>query len=155
LDQAISLFGKPLKFHKTLGKHRANTKVDDYFAIHLSYPNDLNVFLTSSMLVPEIPPAFMVHGMMGSFIKNHADVQEEQLLSGMKPTDSKYGIENPADAGKLTLVSEGGGRTSEQVLSKKGDYNGIFEAVYQAITSEVPYPITETDILTQLEILEQ
>jgi scyllo-inositol 2-dehydrogenase (NADP+) len=28
--------------------------------------------------------------MMGSFSKNHADVQEEQLLNGMKPTDSKY-----------------------------------------------------------------
>jgi scyllo-inositol 2-dehydrogenase (NADP+) len=155
IDQAIGLFGKPLSFHKVLGKHRENTKVDDYFAIQLSYPNDLNVFLTSSLLVPEIPPAFMIHGMKGSFTKNHADVQEEQLLQGMKPTDPKYGIENPADAGKLTLVTEGGGRTSEHLLSKKGDYNGIFEAVYQNIINETPYPITEDDVLTQLEILEQ
>lgn len=155
LDQAISLFGKPLHFDKVLGKHRANTKVDDYFAIRLAYPNDLQVFLTSSMLVPDIPPAFMVHGMMGSFTKNHADVQEEQLLKGMKPTNELYGIENSADAGKLTLVTEDGGRQTSLVPSQKGDYNGIFEAVFQAIANNAVYPITEEDILIQLEILEQ
>lgn len=154
LDQAISLFGKPEKYHKVLGKHRENTKVDDYFAIQLSYPNDLYVFLTSSMLVADILPAFVINGMMGSFSKNHADVQEEQLLKGMKPTTDGYGIENPADGGKLTLVTADGGRKTEIIPSEKGDYNGIFEAVYQNITNNVPYPITEEDILVQLEILE-
>jgi scyllo-inositol 2-dehydrogenase (NADP+) len=154
LDQAISLFGKPEKFYKVLSKHREHTKVDDYFTIHLSYPNNLNVFLTSSMLVAAIPPAFVINGMKGTFTKNHADVQEEQLLKGMKPTDEKYGIENPADAGTLTLVTEDGGRSIATIPSEKGDYNGIFEAVYQHITNNVPYPITEEDILAQLAILE-
>ncbi len=154
LDQAISLFGKPDHFHKVLTKNRENTKVDDYFAIQLSYPNQLNVFLTASMLVAEIQNAFVINGTMGSFNKNHADVQEEQLLKGMKPTDEAYGIENPADAGKLTLVTKDGGRTTELVPSDKGDYNGIFEAVYQTIINNEQYPITEEDILVQLEILE-
>lgn len=154
LDQTIALFGKPEKFNKILSKNRVHTKVDDYFAIQLTYPNELNVFLTASMLVADIQSAFMVNGMMGSFSKNHADVQEAQLLKGMKPTDEGYGIENPADAGKLTLVTDDGGRTTEFIPSEKGDYPGIFEAVYQNIVNEKPYPITEDDILTQLEILE-
>jgi scyllo-inositol 2-dehydrogenase (NADP+) len=154
LDQTIALFGKPEKYHKVLSKHREHTKVDDYFTIHLSYPNDLNVFLTASMLVAEIKDAFVLNGMKGSFNKNHADVQEEQLLKGMKPTDEGYGIENPADAGRLTLVTEDGGRTNMITPSEKGDYMGIFEAVYQNIVHEVPYPIAEDDILTQLSILE-
>ncbi|MES2650882.1 MAG: Gfo/Idh/MocA family oxidoreductase [Bacteroidota bacterium] len=154
LDQAISLFGKPQKFHKTLAKHRANTQVDDYFMIHLSYPNDLNVFLTASMLVADIKDAFILNGMVGSFSKNHADVQEAQLLNNMKPTNVDYGIENPADAGRLTLVTENGGRTASIVPSEKGDYMGIFEAVYQNIVNNVAYPISEEDILAQLEILE-
>ncbi|MDQ7948221.1 MAG: Gfo/Idh/MocA family oxidoreductase [Pedobacter sp.] len=154
LDQAISLFGKPEKFHKVLSRNRENTQVDDYFAIQLSYPNELNVFLTSSMLVADIPPAFVVNGTMGSFTKNHADVQEEQLLKGMKPIDPAYGIENPKDAGKLTLVTSDGGRSMEIVPSDKGDYNGIFESVYQYLINNVPYPVTEEDILAQLAILE-
>ena len=87
LDQAISLFGKPEKYHKILGKNRAHTKVDDYLAIQLSYPNDLYVFLTASMLVADIKEAFIINGVKGSFSKNHADVQEAQLLNGMKPKD--------------------------------------------------------------------
>ena len=154
LDQAISLFGKPQKFHKTLGKHRANTQVDDYFMIQLGYPNDLNVFLTASMLVAEIKDAFVVNGMLGSFSKNHADVQEAQLLKGMKPTEVSYGIENLSDAGQLSLVTENGGRKKSVIPSEKGDYMGIFEAVYQNIVNGVAYPITEEDILAQLAILE-
>ncbi|MBB2146508.1 oxidoreductase [Pedobacter sp. LMG 31464] len=154
VDQAIALFGKPNSYHKVLSKNRVHTKVDDYFAIQLSYPNDLNVFLTASMLVADIQSAFVLNGMMGSFSKNHADVQEEQLLKGIKPTAETYGIENPADAGKLTLVTENGGRSTEFIPSEKGDYTGLFEAVYQNIVNDVPYPITEEDIITQLEILE-
>lgn len=154
LDQAIALFGKPLKFNKLLSKNRVNTKVDDYFAIQLSYPNELTVFLTASMLVADVRDAFVVNGMMGSFSKNHADVQEAQLLKNMKPTDKGYGVENPTDAGKLTLVTEDGGRSTTTLASEKGNYPAIFEAVYQNIVNDIPYPITEEDILTQLEILE-
>lgn len=154
LDQAIALFGRPLKFNKILSKNRAQTKVDDYFAIQLTYPNELNVFLTASMLVADVQSAFVVSGMMGSFSKNHADVQEAQLLKGMKPTAEGYGIENPADAGKLTLVTPDGGRSTEFVKSEKGNYPGIFEAVYEAIANGKAYPITEDDVLAQLEILE-
>lgn len=154
LDQAISLFGKPLSYHKVLSNNRANTQVDDYFAIQLTYPNALNVFLTASMLVADIKDAFVLNGINGSFSKTHADVQEAQLLAGMKPTDEGYGIENPADAGKLTLVTADGGRETALIAATKGDYMGLFEAVYQNLINDIAYPITEEDILIQLEIFE-
>lgn len=154
LDQAICLFGKPEQYRKTLSKNREKTQVDDYFFIHLSYPNELHVFLTASMLVADIKDAFVINGTMGSFSKNHADVQEQQLIDGMKPTDPMYGIEKSADAGRLTLVTENGGRTSTNIPSTKGDYMALFEAVYQTIAHNQAYPITEEAILTQLEILE-
>lgn len=154
LDQAISLFGKPDKYYKILGKNRNQTKVDDYLSIQLTYPNDLYVFLTASMLVADIKEAFVINGSKGSFSKNHADVQETQLLKGVKPTTTGYGIEDPKDAGKLTLIGENGEKSVEIIPSKKGDYMGLFEAVYQNIVNDMPYPITEEDILIQLEILE-
>ncbi|MEJ7663886.1 MAG: Gfo/Idh/MocA family oxidoreductase [Hymenobacter sp.] len=38
VDQAISLFGKPLSVAKTLGRHRYGTLVPDYFTLQLRYP---------------------------------------------------------------------------------------------------------------------
>lgn len=154
VDQAVCLFGKPLAFHKTLAKHRENTRVDDFFTIHLEYPEALNVFLTASLLVADIGDAFVLNGTQGSFRKNHADVQESQLLKGIKPTDPAYGIEDPDDAGRLTLLNPAGERTTTLMPSEKGHYMGLFEAVYQHLVNDAPFPVTEEDILAQLQILE-
>lgn len=154
IDQAISLFGKPEKYYKVLGNYREDSLVDDYFFIHLSYPNQLNVFLSSSLLTADIPPAFVINGSLGSFSKNHGDIQESQLLNGMKPSEEGYGIELAVDAGKLTLVTPNGGREVSFLTSPKGNYPELFEWVYQTIANNKPYPIKEEDIIAQLEILE-
>src|SRR5690606_28767333 len=97
LDQAISLFGRPDSYYKILGKQREHTKVDDYFMIHLAYREGLNVFLTSSMLIAAPQVAFVLHGSKGTFAKGRSDVQEAQLLEGMKPDEPGYGIEAAND----------------------------------------------------------
>lgn len=154
IDQAIALFGKPERFYKILANNRQNSKVDDYFFIHLAYPNQLNVYLIATLLAADIPPAFVVNGALGSFSKNHGDVQEAQLLKGMKPSDEGYGIEIAEDAGKLTLVTTDGGREVVTITSPQGNYAELFEDVYQTIVNNKPYPITEEDIIAQLAILE-
>lgn len=154
LDQAISLFGKPVTFHKILGKNRADTKVDDYFSIHLGYPNSVNVFVHANLLLADPLPAFVLHGATGSFHKNRSDSQEDQLLKGMKLTDPVYGIEAEGNAGKLTLVDDLGNKTIHPVPSLRGSYLPLFDAVYQSIVNNVPFPVTEEDVITQLEILE-
>ncbi|WP_410220300.1 Gfo/Idh/MocA family oxidoreductase [Pedobacter sp.] len=153
LDQAIALFGKPLSFYKVLSKNREHTQVDDYFFIHLQYADQLNVYLHASMMVADIPPAFVVNGTLGSFSKNHADVQESQLLKGIKPTAEDYGVENKEDMGKITIMEEDGGRKVIRPLSLKGNYMELFDAVYATIINDTPFPITQQDILTQIEIL--
>lgn len=154
LDQVIGLFGKPLSYHKILGKNRAGTLVDDYFSIQLSYPDSLNVFVTSSMLVVNPQAGFVLHGMNGSFIKQRTDIQEEQLLAGMKLSDPAYGIEPESKDGILTTIDAEGNKTEETVPSEVGSYLPLFEAVYQGITNNKPYPVTREDVLTQMEIIE-
>lgn len=154
LDQAISLFGKPIAHYKVLAKHRPETKVDDYFMIHLTYPDNLNVFLTSSLLVADPQKAFVLHGSEGSFVKGRSDVQEEQLLKGMKLNNPAYGIEPDDSKGKLTIMDEQGVPKVSYVDSEKGNYIGLFEAVYQSIANDADYPVTEDQIITQLRILE-
>ncbi|MET1055917.1 MAG: Gfo/Idh/MocA family oxidoreductase [Pedobacter sp.] len=154
LDQVISLFGKPEAFHKILGKNRPGTKVDDYFSIHLSYPNSLNVFVHASMLVVDVQPSFVLHGENGSFIKERADIQEEQLLRGIKPNDAGFGVEARGKEGRLTLIDKNGERTQELVPSESATYLSLFEDVYQSVVNDKPFPVKREQILAQLEILQ-
>jgi len=154
LDQVISIFGKPLSFHKILGKNRLGTQVDDYFSIQLTYPDSIFVFVTASMLVAAPQAAFVLHGINGSFVKERADSQEEQLLAGKKLSDEDYGIEQEGKEGLLTLIDIEGNKTQEIIPSEAGSYIPLFDAAYLALTNKKPYPVTREDVLTQLEILE-
>lgn len=153
LDQVISLFGRPEKFYKTLGKNRENTAVDDYFTIHLVYPKDINVFVTASLLVVNPQAAFILHGTEGSFVKQRADIQEEQLLAGQKLTDAGYGIEDEHKKGLLTTVDAEGNKSETLISAEAGSYLPLFDAVYQSLINNKAYPVTREDVLTQLEIL--
>ena len=154
LDQAIALFGSPNSFTKTYGKFRANTKVDDYAQAHLKYANGLQVFTTANMLVAKPQPAFTLIGVNGTFFKHRTDVQEPQLLKGIKPTAKEYGLEDGLQEGELYLVLPNGDVKVTKIAPEKGDYNLLFDAVYQTIRNGKEYFVKEEDILTQLSILE-
>ncbi|HEU0227448.1 MAG TPA: Gfo/Idh/MocA family oxidoreductase [Arachidicoccus soli] len=153
LDQVISIWGKPLGWQKILGKNRIGTKVDDYFSIHLNYPNGLNVFLHSNMLVLDAQPAFVLHGGNGSYSKYRTDVQEEQLLIGIRPSDKDYGIEPEKTEGKLVYLNEDKECITEFISSPKGNYMGIFDALYDSLLHDAKFPISREDVRNQLEII--
>jgi predicted dehydrogenase len=156
LDQVISLFGRPESFEKTTGNYRHGSQVDDFFTIQLRYPQGLNVWVTSSLLVADPGPAFIVHGTLGSYKKDRTDPQEAQLLAGIRPDADTYGREQPGQEGRLTLADPAG---HNRLLAPPADvaapatYMGLFEAVYQAIRHGQPYPIREDEVAWQLEII--
>jgi predicted dehydrogenase len=154
IDNAITLFGRPLSFNKTTGIYRKGSEVPDYFHYHLIYPNQLNVYLTSGLLIAGETPGFIVNGTMGSFIKNRTDVQEAQLDKGMMPTDEGYGVEPSGNEGQLTTVGVDNEKNIELMPSHKGDYNQIFDAAYHTIRNNALFPVTEEHIAWQLEMLE-
>lgn len=155
LDQAISLFGKPLFSRKTTGIFRPGSQVPDYFSFHLHYPAGLQVFLTSSLLVAQPQASFVLHGTRGSFSKARTDVQETQLQQGIAPQDAAYGLEAPGQEGTLTLATTEGQFTTHPYPAPKGDYMQLFEALYHSIRHGISYPIRLEEIRWQMELLEQ
>jgi scyllo-inositol 2-dehydrogenase (NADP+) len=153
-DQAIHLFGRPLKFDKLTAIQRKNSEVPDYVNYRLTYPAGLVVYLTSGLLIPDPLPAFVVHGALGSYSKYRCDVQEAQLDKGMLPTDVAYGIEPVGSEGKLMTIGPDGEKAIEFMPSVKGDYNNLFYAVYHAVRDNALYPITEEHLTWQMEMLE-
>lgn len=154
IDQAISLFGRPLSFKKTTGIYRESSEVTDYFNYHLSYPHQLNVYLTSGLLIAEPVPSFVVHGTLGSYIKDRCDVQEPQLDASVWPTAVEYGLEPAGCDGKLVTFDENGQKITEHIPAGRGCYLQLFEAVNQTIRNNALYPITEEQIAWQIELLE-
>ncbi|EOR95382.1 Oxidoreductase [Arcticibacter svalbardensis MN12-7] len=154
VDQVISMLGKPESFHKSTGIFRKGSQVDDYVNFHFKYPGSLNVFGTASLLTAAPLPAFVIHGTKGTYIKVRADVQEDQLLVGTLPTAADYGIEKEGAEGQLTTINDAGKTIVEYIPSLKGNYSRLFDAIYNTIRKDVPYPITENDIMLQMQILE-
>ena len=154
LDNAISLFGKPVSFKKTTGVYRPGSQVVDYFHFHLTYPDQLNVFLTSGLLMAEPGYGFVVNGTKGSFMKYAADPQEKQVDGGMMPTHPDFGKEGDGYLAKLVNIGEDIQRKIEWLAAPKGNYNEIFTAVYETVRNEAPFPVTAEQVLWQLEMLE-
>ena len=155
IDQVISLFGRPIDCYKSTACNRESSQVVDYAFLQLSYPENLKVNIHTSLLVAQPLPAFVVHGTAGTFIKERTDVQEKQLLAHMSPLDVSYGLEADNSEGELTTIDKEGNKSVELIASKKGDYIKLFEAVYQSLRNNQRYPITEDQILWQMELLEK
>lgn len=154
IDAAISLFGIPLNWSKKTEYHRPKSQIDDFMHLHLIYPEGLNVFLTSSLLVADPGPAFILHGSKGSYSKQRTDVQEKQLQMKMNPDNIQFGKEVQGNNGVLTLISSKGLKTKEKMPAIKSSYLNIYEAIYQTIKKENKFPITKKQIIEQMIILE-
>ncbi len=155
LDQVLSLLGRPTKTMKLTTTHRPDSEVDDFSSLVLYYDNGPVVFVHANLLVANPMPAYVLHGTKGSFQKDRTDVQENQLLAGMSPKDEEYGVEPAGKEGLLYEVKEDGTTEMRYEQALKGDYNRLFNAVYDQIHHNEPFPVAEEQIMWQMEILEQ
>lgn len=155
IDQMIYLFGKPERSIKIGTKNRKNTQVEDYVSFVLSYGKGLQVFITTSYLVADTSTAYVLHGTGGSFKKERSDVQESQLDRGIKPSDPEYGIESRDNQGILTYFNSNSEKIVEHVEARNSTFSDLFEMVFQTVRNDSVFPITEDQVIAQLEILEQ
>lgn len=152
IDQALCLFGMPEKVFADIRMTRPTTEVDDYFEILLYYPT-LRVRLKAGYIVQEPVPSYQLHGTSGSFLKPRGDVQETLLQAGKKPVGSNWGAEDKENAG-IIHYNKNGKLVKEKVKSQQGNYFAFYDAMYHAITSNKPEPVTATDGLNVMKIIE-
>ena len=101
----------------------------DYFNIILDYGNNVIVSLRATNIAKIPNPRFIVHGTEGSLIIEGLDPQEDQILSGMKPTSEGYGVLKDRFAKISTMSSD----AIENVEILKGDYSAFYVNVQEAI----------------------
>lgn len=153
VDQAISLFGTPSNHFGKKAIYRENSVVDDYSFMHIEFAKQVNVFITASMLVTNPQAGIVIHGTRGSFVKRFCDEQENQLIEGKSPLAEEFGKEQPNNEGIFTYVNEVNEIQTELVPSIKGNFNEIFECLYESIINGKPFPVSNDEIIEQLKLL--
>ena len=118
----------------------------------LYYPS-LRVRLTSSLLVKEPLPAFVLHGSNGSFIKTRGDIQEADLIAGKQPGTFNWGIEPESNDGLLHILMNG--KDSKQTVSTlPGNYGMYYEKLHQSMIHSAMPPVTADEGIRVMQILE-
>lgn len=153
LDQAIALFGKPLDTWGQTTREREGSVIDDAFDLHLDYGR-LKVHLSSSLLVREETPRYVLHGTKGSFVKYGIDPQEDHLKAGLMPGMPGFGHEETATRGILH-TQMGALSFRGHVETLPGDWGILFQNLADSILHDAPSLIPMDDILEQMRILEQ
>jgi predicted dehydrogenase len=153
IDQALQLFGKPNALFADIAATREGSLIDDYFELLLYYKN-CRVRLKSGFFIREPLPGYIVFGKKGTFLKNKADVQEDDLIAGKKPTAANWGIESEKDEGLLHTEKDGQ-IIRKKIPTEKGDYMDYFEALYQSIAHGNPLPVTADESIEVINIIEK
>lgn len=140
IDQALQLFGFPISLFAAIRITRENSVVNDWFDITLFYKNKI-VRLKASYFVREALPAYIINGMLGSFVKNRADNQEDQLKLGGNPQSSDWGTELESDFGVLNTEIDGK-QVRKTVASLAGNYTEFFTDLHKSINLKTEPPVT-------------
>jgi predicted dehydrogenase len=133
VDQAIVLFGPPVRVYGEVLVRREGATVDDDVFLALEHAGGERSHLWASMVAPRPGPRFRVSGLRGGFLSDGLDPQEDQLRAGMRPGDPGFG---------------------EVPGLEPGRYVEFYERVGAWARGEGPAPVDPTDAVRVLEVLE-
>lgn len=153
IDQALQLFGLPLAVFADIRILRQNeVKANDYFELLLFYPR-LRVRIKSTVIARESYPAYILHGMKGSFLQQRTDMQEEQLLAGKIPMIESW-CPKPVKPDGLLHTEIDGKVIREERISDAGNYMGFYDDVYKFLNGQSGNPVPATDAVKTMSIID-
>ncbi len=125
----------------------------DAFDIMLHYPRGMRAVLRSTILAAAPRPRFVLHGTLGSFVKQTFDPQEANLRRGYIPTDTAWGAEPEENWGVLTAPA-GDTFTQRRIPSAPCDYRDFYANVRDAILGRAKLAVTPEWSLNVMRLLE-
>ncbi|TCO09134.1 Gfo/Idh/MocA family oxidoreductase [Natronoflexus pectinivorans] len=153
IDQALVLFGKPESVSGNLHAMRDGSKVHDFFDLRLNY-SGVSVTLKASYLVREEMPAYMLHGVNGSFIKYGLDPQEEALKNGHLPNEPAWGTD-PQNLWGLLNSDVSGLHFRGNIETVAGNYSAYYDNLHQSIRFGSESAVKPQESLEGIRIIEE
>jgi predicted dehydrogenase len=135
IDQAVQLFGLPQTINANFAVQRKGGETDDWAHVQLNY-RSLRVILHVSLLVSGGVPRSVLHGTLGSWAKFGADVQEKQLVAGVRPDSPGFG--HDADSG---VLYEGATGKQTRIPAPAANQVDYYVAIREALWGRQPNPV--------------
>jgi predicted dehydrogenase len=153
IDQALQLFGQPLRVYAEVDMRRPGAQVDDDTFVALEFANGTRAHLWMGVLTRIPGPRMRITGLRGMYEKWGLDSQEDALNAGMRPGDAGWGREPRESWGRLAtdvdkLHIDG------SVETLPGAYETFYALLRDALLSGGKPPVDPTDAVTTLQVIE-
>ncbi len=153
IDHALVLFGLPDAVTADVRIERENAVADDAFDIMFHYPHALRAVLRSSILAAAPRPRFVLLGTRGSFVKQLADPQENNLRHGNIPKEGSWGAEPEENWGVVT-VPDGNKFKQRRIPSANCDFRDYYANVRDALLGKAALAVTPAWAVNVMRLLE-
>lgn len=151
LDSMLTLLGRPQAVNADMRSLRRAEGSTDYFNVCFHYA-DMRILLRSSTFVSEKGATVSIHGDKGSFLKFGQDVQEQQLMNGLRPYQINWANHGSDNLGTLVTQQENGIQRT-QVESERGCYELFYRNIADAITGKDTLRFPAQQALLAVEML--
>ena len=150
IDQALQLFGPVEHVYGELAARRPAELADDDVFVALKHCNGVISHLWMNLNAAQKGPRLRVLGSTAAYVKETADGQESQILAGVRPGDSAYGVDEIEDWGTLGLTGE-----LVPVPTERGNFVQFYELLAVALLEGGQVPVDPADSVAGLQIIEQ
>ena len=134
LDSMLTLLGRPNAVNADMRSLRRTEGSTDYFNVCFHYA-DMRVLLRSSTFVSERSATVSIHGDNGSLLKFGQDVQEQQLMNGLRPYQPGWANHGSDNLAILHRQLENGSERT-QIESERGCYEQFYRNIADAINDK-------------------
>jgi predicted dehydrogenase len=149
IDQALLLFGPPVRVYAELDRRRGGSVVDDDSFVAITHDSGVRSHLWLSAFAARPGPRLRVLGDRAAYTKHGMDVQEEALRAGRRPGAPGWGEEPAERWGEL-----GAGEDVRRVPTEPGAWQRFYAGVVAALRDGAPAPVDARDAVAVLEVIE-
>ncbi|PRX01510.1 UNVERIFIED_ORG: putative dehydrogenase [Actinomadura viridilutea] len=149
IDQAVHLFGRPRQVYAEIDVRRRGAAAADDAFVALTHEDGVRAHLWMSATAAQHGPRFRVLGDRAAYTVFGMDVQEDALRRGLTPADADWGAAPPRSYGR---VGTPGADRAEP--TDRGAYQEFYAEVARTLRGEAPPPVSLTDAITGLEVIE-
>src|SRR6266568_1742719 len=153
IDQALLLFGKPVRIYAEMEKRRPGALVDDDTFVALKFANGVDAHLWMSTVARIQGPRMRIRGLRGTYEKWGLDPQEDALRSGMRPGDRDWGLEAREHWGRLS-TDVNGVHVDGSVETLPGAYERYYALLRDALIMGGLPPVDPAEAVATLRIIE-